>query len=136
MIYFKEQPVYRSEQVTLLKHKLGVKFDLINKRHQDYEHYDNVKSNFIANKFAHFIRSEDNSIRGFKVRNKVAFTKKDKPTKYAIHYRLFKNKMNKNIVECFYTKNKMNERIKDRQKFGYNVSTIKHSEESFNYHLR
>lgn len=136
MIFFKEQPTTRQKQVEVLRNKLGIKFDLINKGQEDYEHYDRVRQNFIAMKLSKFIRSEDNSLRGFRLIAKATFTNVEKPTKYAIHYKLFKNKMNRNIVDCFYTKEEMDEVIKEKRQFGYKVTIIEHSEKSFAQHLK
>lgn len=135
MIYFKEQPTNRDEQVKVLKHKLGIKFDLINKGQEDYSEWNRLRSNYAAMGLSKFIRSEDNSLRGFRLRAKATFTNEDKPTKFAIQYRLFKDKINKNVIECFFTKGEMNEKIKEKKSFGYSVKIIEHSEESFSKHL-
>ena len=72
---FKENPQTRQLQVALLKEKLSKKFDLKfeNKILPFKFSKEHTKMCWVANNFAKFIRSEDNSLRGFKTRCTASF---------------------------------------------------------------
>ena len=73
---FKEQPTNRNDQVKHIKCLLGLKFDKMNQGKTDKDFkwsYEHSKMVFVHNTFGKYIRSSDNSLRGFKTRCTASF---------------------------------------------------------------
>lgn len=93
-----------------------------------------IYKNFRTNQFEIFMTEEifNKFYKGCSA-HILAYCCHNYETPFAIGYKLFKNKINRCIVDQFATKEEMNEAVKEKQKGGHSVSVLYNEKQISNF---